>query len=504
MVKFAIVHERAKMSPFIPWAMMQTFATGLNDVIGSSMDPLYLAYDSGSICAVTTEESLNELIKNGVKKIKKNPNYVQELIEIFTKKIKVLNQFAKKVHCSDLSKKSNEELFEIYSKWYKLYYDSCKFGEPISWPLRFEFVNELQKEVEKKLKDKSKLHECITTFITPNELSFVNKSEKEILKIAIEISKDESSYSLFSKPVSEIMKKLQTDFPNLDRKLRDHVDAFCWIPFDYESDIWDKEYFVREIKQLLASSVDIKRKLKSLVDAPVRYANAKKKMYDEIGLDKKTIKYFEAIAESGYLLDFKKEQYSKAHYNMKSWVEEVAKRLNITTYQLRMMLPIDLEKALLHNEINASELDERYRYSVYFLSRENTKIFYKKEAKKLFNQFKKQVDYSRSEITGLCAQPGTVRGVARVLLSSTDSKNMQDGDVLITSMTTPDFVPAMKKARAIITDEGGITCHAAIVSRELGTPCVVGTKIATNFFKTGDIIEIHAASGIVRKLGTNT
>ena len=65
-------------------------------------------------------------------------------------------------------------------------------------------------------------------------------------------------------------------------------------------------------------------------------------------------------------------------------------------------------------------------------------------------------------------------------------------------MTTPDFVPAMRKAAAIITNEGGITCHAAIVSRELGKPCITGTKIASKVLKDGDMVEVDAEKGIVR------
>lgn len=67
-------------------------------------------------------------------------------------------------------------------------------------------------------------------------------------------------------------------------------------------------------------------------------------------------------------------------------------------------------------------------------------------------------------------------------------------------MTSPDFVPLMKKAKAIVTDEGGLSCHAAIVSREMGLPCVIGTKNATKVFKDGDMIEVDANKGFVRKI----
>jgi len=75
---------------------------------------------------------------------------------------------------------------------------------------------------------------------------------------------------------------------------------------------------------------------------------------------------------------------------------------------------------------------------------------------------------------------------------------MQKGDILISIATNPDLVPAMKIAGAIVTDVGGITCHAAIVSRELNIPCVVGTKIATKALHEGDLIDVDATHGIVR------
>lgn len=81
-----------------------------------------------------------------------------------------------------------------------------------------------------------------------------------------------------------------------------------------------------------------------------------------------------------------------------------------------------------------------------------------------------------------------------------DFSKIKVGDVLVTSMTTPNMVPIMQKAAAFVTDEGGITCHAAIVAREMKKPCVIGTKIATKIFKDGDVVEVDATAGIVKKI----
>lgn len=79
-------------------------------------------------------------------------------------------------------------------------------------------------------------------------------------------------------------------------------------------------------------------------------------------------------------------------------------------------------------------------------------------------------------------------------------KDFKEGEILVTPMTTPDFVIIMRKAAAIVTDEGGLSCHAAIVSRELNVPCIIGTKHATQLLKDGDMVEVDAENGEVNKL----
>jgi len=100
-------------------------------------------------------------------------------------------------------------------------------------------------------------------------------------------------------------------------------------------------------------------------------------------------------------------------------------------------------------------------------------------------------------LRGLPAAPGIVSGKARVIVDVKDIGQFQPGEILVTHMTSPDWAPAMRKARAIVTNSGGITCHAAIVSRELGIPCIVGTVNATSVIKTGQVITVDATHGIV-------
>lgn len=100
---------------------------------------------------------------------------------------------------------------------------------------------------------------------------------------------------------------------------------------------------------------------------------------------------------------------------------------------------------------------------------------------------------------GLPASPGIGRGIVKNIKNLTEISQVEEGDILVTEMTNPDMVPAMKKAKAVVTDEGGRTCHAAIVSRELQIPCIVGAKNATQVLKDGIEVTVDATRGIVYK-----
>jgi len=102
-------------------------------------------------------------------------------------------------------------------------------------------------------------------------------------------------------------------------------------------------------------------------------------------------------------------------------------------------------------------------------------------------------------VRGLGASPGTASGAVRVLQTSAEGFRFQAGEVLVATMTSPDWVPLMRRAAAIVTDGGGMTSHAAIVSRELGVPCIVGTGRATRLLHDGEIVTVDAREGVVRR-----
>ncbi|MBI5530293.1 MAG: hypothetical protein HY918_02220 [Candidatus Doudnabacteria bacterium] len=130
-------------------------------------------------------------------------------------------------------------------------------------------------------------------------------------------------------------------------------------------------------------------------------------------------------------------------------------------------------------EFSCVSINEKFYYlnEPIFLEKDNSKI---------------------NEIKGRVAQNGIITGKAKILMTVKELSKIKKGDILITYMTSPNFLPAMKLAAGFVTDEGGLTCHAAIVAREMKKPCIIGTKIATKVFKDGDLVEVNANTGIVK------
>ncbi|MDE1856491.1 MAG: hypothetical protein KGH98_00220 [Candidatus Micrarchaeota archaeon] len=144
-----------------------------------------------------------------------------------------------------------------------------------------------------------------------------------------------------------------------------------------------------------------------------------------------------------------------------------------------------------------SELEARKRHYIYF----NYSIFTGIELPDFLakNNLASEEGEARPAdvISGKAAVAGTASGRVRIIMKREQLRSVEQGEVLVAPMTTPDYVSAMAMASAIVTDEGGITCHAAINSRELNKPCVVGTRIATKVLKDGYLVRVDAVKGTI-------
>jgi phosphohistidine swiveling domain-containing protein len=163
----------------------------------------------------------------------------------------------------------------------------------------------------------------------------------------------------------------------------------------------------------------------------------------------------------------------------------------------------DLSLSILYKELDnppsVESLVERNKNCSLIVD-DSLKIIKFEEIKKIYPNFLFiQEDIVTADvIKGATAFKGRVKGRVRILRQKSSISSLQEGEILVSPMTTPSFLPAMKKAAAIVTDEGGITCHAAVVAREIARPCITGTKIATKFLRDGDLVEVDANKGEVK------
>ena len=175
------------------------------------------------------------------------------------------------------------------------------------------------------------------------------------------------------------------------------------------------------------------------------------------------------------------------------------KRILFMNYQ-ELVRSLQIEESVISNK----DLEERFKFYILAAADSKIQLFTGSRAQKLFQRLNIEGDKKiiSNEVRGQVAYigKGKIKGKVRVVHTLNQIAKLRKNEILVTPMTTIKFIPFLKKAAAIITDEGGVTCHAAIVSRELGIPCVIGTKIATKVLKDGDLVEVDANKGVVKKI----
>lgn len=177
--------------------------------------------------------------------------------------------------------------------------------------------------------------------------------------------------------------------------------------------------------------------------------------------------------------------------------KEIGKKNSYKPELILAMVKEEFDDYLRNGKLPKKEvLEKRYEKSALIFYQGGYKLITGKEVDELEKvMYSAQGDY----VKGMCAYQGKVIGKVRIV-TDPEMKNFEDGGILVTGMTRPEFIVLMEKSAAVVTDAGGLLCHAAIVARELKKPTVIGTEKATKVFKDGDLVEVDAEKGIVRKI----
>ena len=293
-------------------------------------------------------------------------------------------------------------------------------------------------------------------------------------------------------------KNLSARGAEFTKLLQKHQQQFTWMAYGFAGPALTLNDFKQKLNQARRNPIFIKDIIARHKEKQKILRQQKRIVSQLPGRDRRFVvmlrKIMEAKAE-------RVDAHSLTYFIADQLRAELARRIDVNVNQIRTVLPQDT--AGLFNGLNKKQLNKEYQFVLYHLrpGRKMRKVagtLARKKLKSLLATVPKLKDVS--ELKGEIAFPGKVRGRVRVVLEAKEFPQFKKGEILVTRITDPSYLPIMKKAAAIVTEVGGITSHAAIVSRELKVPCIVGTKVAVQALKTGQLVEVDANQGIVKKL----
>lgn len=205
--------------------------------------------------------------------------------------------------------------------------------------------------------------------------------------------------------------------------------------------------------------------------------------HHEVAIPEPLQDLFAQIQELVYFRTARTDVYYQLFYLARPILEAIAEKYNISPFP-------DLKYYRANSFLEGRA--ERFNPDLSFAYYRGQSIF---QNEPILSETKKN---TTKECKGFIAYAGKTTGTVKIVRNISELGKVENGDILVTQMTFPSFLPAMLRAAAFVTDEGGITCHAAIVAREMHKPCITGTKNATKILKDGDLVEVDAEHGIVK------
>ncbi len=417
------------------------------------------------------------------------PNFGKNLNENILKWSYVLINFSKKTSKLPLQKYSNKHLWELYAEQDKIHTKLYTYGWlPVAVDMfHNNFTKNLKSYLYSVCDSKQDAENAFIVLTTPSQKTIVAQEREDFLNI----------YNKYKKS----LKKPDEEFKTA---LKIHSAKWGHLGYIYAGNVkpFGPEHYLKELQDLASSGISANGILKKERAQLKSAKNKQAAIYKKYNISKQYRNLF--TTAQGFALTKLVRRHAQLFclYSMHtSLLPEIAKRLNRTRYQVQFMLYGEVKEALLRGKIlSKKDLQNRFKECVLYTEKDFEAIYTGSTLKKLTKNLGRIFDKNQKELIGQTAQPGYAKGVVKLILRAKDIHKMNKGDILVSIATDPDIVPAMKLAGAIVTEQGGITSHAAIVSRELGIPCVIGTKIATKILKDGDLVEVDANKGIVKKL----
>lgn len=467
-----------------------------------------------------------EVGENIVQKIIRNPKFVEQVnreIIIWSDK---LRNCASAIPQDNLSKLSNQALWKFYAGHDKIHTDYYCWGWiPVAADM---FHNNLTNRLKEYLRTKNiteeKINEYLVILTQPTKKSLIQIEQEELIKIGIVVQRDKDQVGLFKElfknfkesGVKEYRFKIHSKeyeklFEQRVKKIRDKISPkiykllekhylkyfYTKYLFTEKQGVYKFDHYLKELVRLVASE-DLNKKYQEIQKEFKDGLRRRNVLTKKIKIKGGWKKIFNAFGDFMVTKIYRRYAQIFALYQMEAILREIGRRIDFSLMQIKFMLPQEVGIALLKGKVNKKEIKERAKFCVYYAEKGKDVISIGEKAEKLAEAAGEITAEKVSEIKGQCGCVGKVKGEVKIINNPSEMYKMEQGDILVSLATQPDLVPAMRKAAAIVTDQGGVTSHAAIVARELHIPCVIGTKIATKVLKDGDFVEVDANHGVVK------
>ncbi len=477
-------------------AEMATFISSAIAPIFNNLNPKYFKFGLGKIKYYTkngymigylSKNNLDDLAKYVFENYSEKNNF-KKLYTDYLRKAKELQSFYFEYSEEDITSFGEIEFknfLQILIKKYQNFWKMCLFIDGFDAGFDQIKIKEIADKYQIDKKD-------IGILTTPDKMTFNN----EKLLALLEIIKNIKQQNIKKNNLSKFLKNYIINSP-LILSYKRNFDYYKtnYLHLDHITD--------DEVKNEIIKYYSDKKLFQKTYHNLINYSSIQKKIKDKI-LKKYKLKENPLLffSELTYWREHRKQTNLMGNqlffYSLKA-----LENLSGLNFKILKNLNIDEVDNLLKGFVNKTTLINRDKEGTIEIIDENGyKMIEGKEAESIKNEEEKRMlkQTTRDIIQGHTASQGYAKGIAKIISDKNSFNKFKEGDILITSMTRPEFVPLMKKAAGIVTDEGGITCHAAIISRELEKPCIIGTQTATQIIKDSDLIEVRANHGTVRIL----
>ncbi|MBN1792226.1 hypothetical protein JW826_00870 [Candidatus Woesearchaeota archaeon] len=385
-----------------------------------------------------------------------------------------LIRLAKKIRSSDYSRTDMKRLISDFRRFAKEY---VLFGISLAgYNIQLPVEKHLRKVLIKRGIDEGELG--LLTF--PLKENFAALEAKNLLRIG-SVIQDKGEFSDLSRAEQKM--------------LAEHVEEYGWINARGGlADPWTENEIFDRIKEVKGSCAEKLSESEAHRKDEMWRSDALLKRLD---LDQKLRAMVAIARELVYFRTYRTDCLNQAVPLIRNLLEAIAKKRSISYEDL---LHLRVDEILEEEEVSREEISRRKNgYAEMCLKPGELRFTSDPEEMESWQkEYCEEDGHDSTEIKGTPANKGSVKGIVHIVMTKQDIHKVREGDVLVAPMTTPNMVSAMEKAAAFVTDEGGITCHAAIIAREMKKPCIIGTKNATKILKDGDLVEVDADTGEVK------